>query len=315
LTGPEGGAGSGAARPNAAGNISAGTAAVVVNYNAGDYLPGCLRSLRAAGAAPRLVVDNGSVDDSREQAKAADPDHHWIDTGRNLGYGQGANVGVAATTTPYVLVCNADLEVDPGIITVLSARLDAEAELGLVAPQVLNVDGTIYPSARTFPNLVDAIGPGLLGRGAPNNRFTRRYRLLDWDHGDSARVDWVSGACFLARRRAWDSVGGFDQAYFMYLEDVDLCRRIGEAGWGVSYEPGASVTHVQGVSASQRPYRMLVAHHRSLWRYARHTTTGARRLALPVVGVGLVARLGVACAQHRLARNRPARAGQPGRVP
>jgi N-acetylglucosaminyl-diphospho-decaprenol L-rhamnosyltransferase len=101
----------------------------------------------------------------------------------------------------------------------------------------------------------------------------------------------------------------------MYLEDVDLCRRIGAAGWAVSYEPGASVTHVQGVSASRHPYRMLVAHHRSLWRFARQTTTGARRLALPVVAVGLVARLAVAGAQHRLTRDRPARARQPGRVP
>jgi N-acetylglucosaminyl-diphospho-decaprenol L-rhamnosyltransferase len=291
------------------------TAAVVVNYNAGGYLAACLQGLRTAGATPRVVVDNSSVDDSQALARAADPEHRWIDTGRNLGYGRAANLGVAATQTPYVLVCNADVEVTPGTLEALSSRLDAEPDLGLVAPQILNTDGSIYPSARVFPNLVDAIGHGLIGLVAPDNRFTRKYRMLDWDHNNPARVDWVSGACFLARRRAWDSVGGFDPAFFMYSEDVDLCWRMGEAGWGVGYEPAASVTHVQGVSASQHPYRMLVAHHRSLWRFACRTTSGSRRLALPIVAVGLVARLGVACAQHRLDRIRPHGAVEPGRVP
>jgi len=151
---------------------------------------------------------------------------------------------------------------------------------------------------RTFPDLVDAIGHGLLGAVAPANRFTRRYRMLDWDHSQAAAVDWVSGACLLVRRSAWDVVGGFDPAYFMYLEDVDLCWRAGRAGWAVGYEPAARVLHVQGASTRRRPYRMLVAHHRSLWRFARTTTTGGRRAALPVVAVGLVARLAVTSVEH-----------------
>jgi N-acetylglucosaminyl-diphospho-decaprenol L-rhamnosyltransferase len=275
-------------------------AAVVVNYNAGSYLATCLVSLRAGGAAPRLVVDNGSVDDSHSLALAADPEVRWVETGANLGYGRGVNVGVAATHTPYVLVCNADLEIQADAVAALVARLDAEADLGLVGPQLLNPDGSIYPSARTFPNLVDAIGHGLLGLVAPHNRFTRSYRLLDWDHRNPARVDWISGACFLARREAWDAVCGFDPSFFMYGEDVDLCWRVGKAGWGVGYEPAAQVMHVQGVSASRHPYRMLLAHHRSLWQFANRTTTGPRRWALPVVAAGLVARFGVASAQHWL---------------
>ncbi len=294
-------------------------AAVVVNFNAGTHLGTCLRSLRRAGVAERIVVDNASTDGSRAVARAADPDHRWIDSGGNLGYGRAANRGVAASGAAHLLICNPDLEVGEHAVDALVARLDAEGDLGIVGPLVRNPDGTIYPSARTFPDLVDAIGHGLLGAVAPDNRFTRRYRLLDWGHGEAARVDWVSGACLLVRREAWDAVGGFDPSYFMYLEDVDLCWRIHAAGWAVGYEPAAEVVHVQGVSADLRPYRMLVAHHRSLWRFASRTTRGARRLALPVVAIGLVGRLGVASIQHGTGWSR-GRAGaigppQPRRLP
>ena len=122
--------------------------------------------------------------------------------------------------------------------------------------------------------------------------------MSDWDHASSRRVDWVSGACFLARRSAWEAVGGFDRAYFMYLEDVDLCWRLGRAGWAVAYEPEAQVVHVQGVSADRHPYRMLLAHHVSMWRFARRSTPAERRWALPLVLPGLAVRLAVTVARR-----------------
>jgi N-acetylglucosaminyl-diphospho-decaprenol L-rhamnosyltransferase len=189
-------------------------------------------------------------------------------------------------------------------VAALVRRLAADPGAGVVGPRLFNPDGSTYPSVRTFPDLVDAIGHGLLGMVAPANPFTRRYRMLDVDHSVPADVDWVSGACLLVRREAWDAVGGFDTRYFMYLEDVDLCWRVGRAGWRVAFEPDAEVVHVQGVSAGRHPYRMLVAHHRSMWRFARQTSEGPKRWALPVVGVGLVARVVVSCLQHRFARYR-----------
>lgn len=277
-------------------------AAVVVSYKSRGYLERCLHSLRHAGVAAVVVVENGSDSGTEAEARAAHAD--WIETGDNLGYGRAANLGARqkpVADSEYLLVCNADIEVEPGSVGLLSAALDADPSVGAVGPRILNTDGTLYPSARTFPNLVDAIGHGLMGLVAPRNRFTRRYRMLDWDHAAAAKVDWISGACFLARRTAWESVGGFDPAFFMYLEDVDLCWRMHGAGWLVEYEPKAAVLHVQGVSADLHPYRMLVAHHRSIWLFARRTTVGPRRLALPIVLVGLVARLGVAVARRRLA--------------
>ncbi|HWE54994.1 MAG TPA: glycosyltransferase family 2 protein [Acidimicrobiales bacterium] len=278
---------------------------VVVSYNSATVLGPCLASLKAAGVDRIVVVDNGSTDDSRSVAGAAGA--VWRDSGGNLGYGRAVNLGAtdpAAGGSWALLICNPDIEVGAEAVGRLAAALEADPEMGAIGPKLVNPDGTLYPSARTFPDLVDAIGHGLFGLVFPRNRFTRRYRLLDWDHADAARVDWISGAFFLIRRRAWDSVAGFDPSYFMYMEDVDLCWRLGRAGWAVGYEPQAEVLHVQGVSANLHPYRMLAAHHRSMWRFAWRTTTGTRRLALPVVGIGLAARLAVASARHRLGPKR-----------
>ena len=277
-------------------------AAVVVSYNTREHLRVCLASLAAAGVDRIVVVDNGSTDGSQPVVEAAGA--AWVPTGANLGYGRAANRGArhpAAAGARYLLVCNPDLELDAAAVTTLVAALDADGEIGAVGPRLVNPDGSLYPSARTFPDLVDAMGHGLFGLVAPRNRWTRRYRLLDWDHGQAADVDWISGACFLVRREAWDAVGGFDETYFMYMEDVDLCWRLGRAGWRIRYEPAAEVLHVQGVSADQHPYRMLLAHHRSMWTFARRSTTGSRRLALPVVAVGLAGRLAVAAGRRRLA--------------
>jgi N-acetylglucosaminyl-diphospho-decaprenol L-rhamnosyltransferase len=274
--------------------VSSELSAVVVNYNAGHHLVRCVGGLRAEGVHEVIVADNASTDGSASMLAAADPEARWLPMGGNLGYGAAANAGVTASRGRYVLVCNPDITVEEGAVSRLAEALDRDPSLGFVGPRISDSDGALYPSARAFPSLVDALGHGLLGLVAPRNRFTRRYKLLDWDHVDRRRVDWVSGAFFVARRAAWDAIGGFDPAYFMYLEDVDLCWRAWRAGWEVGYEPAAAVVHLQGVSTDRHPYRMIAAHHRSLWLFARRTTEGWRRLVLPVIGVGLVLRTAVA---------------------
>ena len=273
--------------------------AIVVNYNAASHLGTCLDGLRAAGVGDIVVVDNGSSDDSREVVAAAGPGVSWLPLGANLGYGAAANRAARLMPGRDILVCNPDIEVGDGAVDALRASLRDDPGLGVVGPRLLNADGSVYPSARTFPDLVDAFGHGLLGLVVPNNPFTRRYRMLDRDYDRPADVDWVSGAFVLIRRRTWEEIGGFDPRYFMYLEDVDLCWRAGRAGWRVGYVPEAEVVHFQGVSAARHPYRMQVAHHRSMWRFATQTSVGAKRWALPVVAVGLVCRVAVASLHHR----------------
>jgi N-acetylglucosaminyl-diphospho-decaprenol L-rhamnosyltransferase len=270
---------------------------VVVNYESGPALARCVEGLRAEGSSELVVVDNGSVDGSVDEVRRRFPDVEVLVPGRNLGYGAAANRGVAATTEPLVLVCNSDLEVGPGALAALAALLAAEPGCALVGPLIRNRDGTRYPSARRFPTLVDAAGHALLGIFAPNNRFTRSYHRAALEGAESGTelVDWVSGACFLVRRSVFEQVGGFDEAYFMYLEDVDLCWRLGRAGWTVAYLPTAEVTHLQGVSTDRHPFRMILEHHRSLLRFAGRSSRGWRRALLPLVALGIGARACLAC--------------------
>ncbi|HET9443408.1 MAG TPA: glycosyltransferase family 2 protein, partial [Acidimicrobiales bacterium] len=200
--------------------------AVVVNYNARAHLLACLRSLRAEGVDDVVVADNGSLDGSEAAVRAADGRVRWLPTGGNLGYGTAANRGAERTDrdTPYLLCMNPDATVEPGAVKALVDVLDARPEVGVVGPRIEEVDGSLYPSARRFPSLADSVGHAFLGMVWPANPFTRRYRMLDWDH-EPADVDWVSGACFLVRRTLWERLGGFDEGYFMYAEDVDLCWR------------------------------------------------------------------------------------------
>lgn len=271
-----------------------GLAAVVVNHDAGDVLCACVASLRAEGVAEVIVVDNASSDGSVESLLAQDPDVHLVRTYANLGYGSGANRGLAAAHRDYVLVSNPDVAVHAGALDTLSRVLDADPSIAIAGPCIREPDGSRYPSARQFPSMADAAGHALLGQLAPENRFSRRYRMREVDPVATTPVDWVSGACFLARREALEELGGFDEGYFMYVEDVDLCWRAHRAGWGVVFAPDAEVTHLQGISTARRPYRMLVAHHLSAFRFAARTSTGARRLLLPGVALVLGLRLAMA---------------------
>ena len=283
-------------------------AAVVINYEAGAALCDCVRSLLAdtsAGRPPEVVVvDNGSSDGSAAAVARSLPAVKVLHPGANLGYARAANLGIAATHAPVVAVCNPDLEVEDGAAGALVPRLAAEVDLGAVGPLIRNTDGTIYPSARSDPRVRDAVGHGLLGFVWRTNPFTRRYRQLDADPSRPRDVDWVSGAAVWLRRDALDTVGGWDERYFMYVEDVDLCWQLRRRGWRVGYEPGAVVTHVQGATTAKHPYRMITEHHRSLYRFASKRWRGVRRLALPLAAAFLAVRAALAMADHAL-RRRP----------
>jgi N-acetylglucosaminyl-diphospho-decaprenol L-rhamnosyltransferase len=284
-------------------------AGVVVNYEAGPHLVECVRSLlgdASAGPPEVVVVDNGSADGSITRLIGAEPGARVLRPGRNLGYAAGANRGIAATAAPVVTVCNPDVEVVPGTAAAVLARFDAEPDLGAVGPAVRNPDGSPYPSARSVPAIGDAVGHGLLAFVVPRNRFTRRYRQLDADPGRPRDVDWVSGASIWLRRAAVDAIGGWDEGYFMYVEDVDLCWRLRRAGWRVAYEPAGTVVHVQGASTAHRPYRMIAAHHRSLLRFASKRWHGVTRLLLAPAAAFLALRAVLAMFAYALGKRRRA---------
>jgi N-acetylglucosaminyl-diphospho-decaprenol L-rhamnosyltransferase len=218
-----------------------------------------------------------------------------------------------ATTADVVAVCNADLEVRPGTGAAMLAVF-ADPAVGAAGPRVLNVDGSTYPSVRRDPSLADAIGHASLGWCWPRNPWTRRYRQLDADPDVARDVDWASGAALWLRRAAVDAVGGWDEGYFMYLEDVDLGWRLHRAGWRVRYEPAGVVVHVGGLSTARVPVRMVVEHHRSSLRFAAKRWHGARRLLLvPAAGFLAVRALFTAAFEVLAPRCAPRPAGAAGR--
>ena len=265
-------------------------AAVVVNYESGPLLLACVRSLLAdtsAGTPEIVVVDNGSRDGSVDAVRREFPTTSWWSSrARTSATPPRANRGTAATTAPVVAVCNPDLEVRGRERRRVLARFDAEPDLAAVGPALRNPDGSRYPSARAHVSSSSTRSATRCSDGSgPRNPFTRRYRHLDADWTRARDVDWVSGAVLYLRRAAVDSVGGWDERYFMYMEDVDLCWRLRRLGWRVAYEPGAEAVHVQGASTAGRPYRMIVEHHRSVYRFAARRWHGIRRLLLvPLAG-------------------------------
>jgi N-acetylglucosaminyl-diphospho-decaprenol L-rhamnosyltransferase len=272
---------------------------VVVTYEAGSLLEESVRSVLAddsAGPVELVVVDNGSRDGSVAALQRVQPDVQVIRAPGNVGYARAANLGLPRRAP-------ADRGVERGhrlepAPQVHSCELDADARSGACGPRLKNPDGSDYPSARRLPSVFVAVMHGLLGLWWPTNPYTTRYRQADVAPDESRVVDWVSGAALWLRRGALDEVGGWDERYFMYLEDVDLCWRLRGAGWEITYEPAGVVDHVQGASTARTPYRMLAEHHRSAWRFARRRFTGARVLLLPFAAVYLGARGVLAMAAH-----------------
>ncbi len=281
--------------------MSARWAAVVINFNSADLTISALESFVAdtsAGEVEIVVVDNGSHDDSVAQIRKVFPDVRIVESPENLGYAGGANIGIAATRAPIVALFNCDLTFAPGTAQPLVERMERDAEIGAIGPRIRNLDGTIYPSARRIPSTFVAVGHGLLGLWWPTNPFTVRYRQLDLDPNVSRDVDWLSGSAMWQRRDALDAIGSWDARYFMYMEDVDLCWRMRGAGWRIVYEPAAEIVHVQGAVTSKHPYRMLIEHHRSAWRFARQRFTGAHAVLLPGAAVYLTFRALLAMGEH-----------------
>jgi N-acetylglucosaminyl-diphospho-decaprenol L-rhamnosyltransferase len=269
-------------------------AVVTVTYSPGGTLRCFCDSLDAATTGRPVVVlaDNGSDDGAPEDA-ARRENVRLARTGSNLGYGGAANYGVAGLGAEFgwVVVANPDIEWAPGSLDTL---LDAAARWprgGAFGPLIREPDGAVYPSARLLPSLGRGIGHAAFGRLWPSNPWTRDYRQERATVAERT-AGWLSGSCLLLRREAFEAVGGFDERYFMYFEDVDLGDRLRRAGWLNVYVPQAGVTHLGGHATARASARMLAAHHRSAYRYLADRHRGpAWAPVLAAIRLGLAIRL------------------------
>ena len=252
-------------------------AVIVVNFNAAAEARQCLETAAAdltqaiGDDWSAIVVDNASTTgDTR--SLAALPKTHVIANTHNAGFGAAVNQAVRTTDARLLWLLNPDCEVLPGAFAALAGTLDGHADCAIAAPQLLNADGTTQESARGEPDA----WTGLFGRHSILTRFFPRARLarqnlraadLVASQPDSAPVDWVMGAAMLIRRGPFDSVGGFDERFFLYWEDADLCRRLRERGFTTRYVPSARLVHTGGASARTQRREATYAFHRSAYLY------------------------------------------------
>lgn len=275
---------------------------VVVTYSPGDSLATFLDSLAAATSWPVDVVlaDNGSTDRVPEREAAARPDVRLLHLGSNGGYGRAANAGAAGTSGEWLVVANPDIEWSPGSLDLLLEAGERWPRAGAIGPAILTPEGDLYPSARAFPSLGRGIGHALFGWWWPTNPWTREYRRESGAPTEGP-TGWLSGSCLLLRRDAFDDVGGFDPTFFMYFEDLDLCRRLEAAGWERVHVPAAVVRHTGGHATNREPLRMQVAHHRSAYRYLARQYPGPRwALLRALLAAGLLGRLLLAIGVRRV---------------
>lgn len=271
------------------GPVTTDIAVVILNHNGGDDVIDCLRSVTEQRPAELVVVDNASQDGSEKLIEQM-PDVRLIRNERNVGFAAGANQGVRATVAPYVFFLNADAILKSRALDALRESLDAHPKAAVIGALVRNPDGTVQPTRRAFPSLGQAALHGIVGIFRPSNRGTRAYVLADETFDEAAKVDWVACTAVGVRRDAFEAVGGFDEAFFFFVEDVDLCKRLWDAGYEVWFEPGAEVVHRWGGAWGQRPLRFMWMHQRNLFRYVRKHKRGAWVFSYPFIAAGLLVR-------------------------
>jgi GT2 family glycosyltransferase len=250
---------------------------VIISYNSREDLRACLTSMEAEPWSEVIVVDNVSSDGSDEIVTQEFPKMRLIRSNHNNGYGAAANLGIASCSSKYVLLLNSDTLLQWGTLQSLTDYLDRHPQVAVVGPSIVNPDGIRQASCFPFPT--------------PWQILLRETSLAKiWSENganhfpDSARaVPWVLGAALAIRRQAFTSVGGFDQSFFMYYEEVDLCYRLNKAGWQTHFTPAATVTHIGGASTKQKRTAMAIQLYKSLCHFYKQHHSRVRRFQLKLV--------------------------------
>jgi N-acetylglucosaminyl-diphospho-decaprenol L-rhamnosyltransferase len=281
---------------------------VTVTYSPGPHLERFLSSLTLATDLPVHVVmaDNGSTDGTPEAAVERFQNIRLLRTGANLGYGGAVNCAVASLpdseSADFLIIANPDVVWGPGSIDALLEAAQRWPRAAAFGPLIRDPDGSVYPSARHLPSLIRGGMHAVVGPIWKRNPWTAAYRQERLEPSERP-VGWLSGSCLLVRRSVFDSIGGFDERYFMYMEDVDLGDRLGKAGWQNVYVPAAEVLHDKGHSTGKDPARNLAAHHTSTYTYLSDRHAGWQRAPLrATMKVALAARARLAVRKARRER-------------
>ena len=229
--------------------------ALVVNYHAYVELDACLRSLSGQPLLRSVVVvDQASDPGQRAPLERRYPTVIWLAREDNIGFGAGVNLAARHASSEYLYLINPDAVAAPSSVAILARWLEAHPSVGAAGSMVRNADGSIQGSARSFPTVSTVVAgrSSWLTRRYPTNRWSRRNVLTGPDVRGAVTVDWVSGASMMIRRAAFEEVAGFDERFFLYWEDADICRRLRTRGWLTAYVPDAEVMHHGNRSSGSR---------------------------------------------------------------
>ncbi|MCL5256623.1 MAG: glycosyltransferase family 2 protein [Chloroflexi bacterium] len=268
---------------------------ITVNRNTREFLAPLFHSIMetAGGLLLELImVDNGSADGSVEFVRQEFPSVRIIENGANLGFAAANNRAIRESNSRYILLVNTDVVVLPGALETMREFLELHPDVGVVGCKVLNPDGSLQLSGKTFPDPVAAFYIGLgIHRILPDSKITDRYYLPVQSYESRQEVDHVSGSCMMVNRAATGRVGLFDENFFLYCEDVDWCTRIRAAGFKIFYLPEAQIIHYKGGSSAKESTRMIREYHRSAWYfYKKHYAGASSTLLTAVMFIGIHAR-------------------------
>jgi len=245
---------------------------VVVSYNSRDRLRACVEPLAGDPDVQAIVVDNNSSDGSLEALEGLDVTAIQLKT--NLGFGHGCNVGWRSGTSPYVLFLNPDARLSSDALKLLVGALTSDKSVAIVGPKILEDDGSLDFSLRRFPRLRSTYARALfLHRIFPRAAWTDEIERRPQDYEVPRTAEWISGACMLVCRAVLEELHGFDEEFFMYCEDKDLCKRAWDACYEVRYEPAAVAMHEGGASTPRAGLLPVLT--ASQVRYARKHRGGA----------------------------------------
>jgi len=276
---------------------------VIVSFNGRDHLRRCLASVYGHTSGVEFevtVVDNASGDGTPEMVVAEFPQATLIRRSENAGFAYAVNQGIAVARGDSFLILNPDAELLNNAVPPLLHELARQPDIGVLAPKLEDADGSLQLSCRAFPGFRTALFNrySLLTRLFGRNRFSKRYLMTDFDHSETADIDWASAACWAVTRQAFEKVGPLDESYFWTIEDVDYCQRVHRAGLRVVYFPEVAIRHHIGGSSRTLPYRTIVARHRGMWRYYRSYLHPTSRLARPIVDAAVWTGIQARCALH-----------------
>lgn len=261
---------------------------VIVSWNVRELLRNCLQSVmagRGESDVEVIVVDGGSADGSPQMVADEFPWVQLIARPDNVGFPKGNNLGIAKANGRYILLLNPDTEIIADALPVMVAFLQSNPDVGGLGPMLLNPDGSVQSSRRRFPTLATGLLESTWLAGLTPG-VLRRYYAQNLPDEETADVDWVMGACLLVRQEAAAQIGGMDEAYFMYSEELDWCRRIKDAGWRIVYHPAAKVVHHVGKSSEQAVTARHINFNRAKLRYFRkyHGRLAATLIRIVLLG-------------------------------